>query len=75
VGKDAAPFLIMHGDEDKVVPLDQSERLAAALKKAGADATLKVIPKNGHGGAGFNNAESRKLIEEFFDKHLKGKQK
>lgn len=70
VGKDAAPLLIMHGDKDNLVPLAQSEALAEALKKAGADVTLQVIKDNGHGGPGFNNAESRKLIEDFFAKHL-----
>jgi acetyl esterase/lipase len=70
VGKDAAPFLIMHGDQDKVVPLAQSERLAAALKKAGAEVTLQVVKGNGHGGPGFTSPENRKLIEDFFAKHL-----
>ena len=75
VSKDSAPMLIMHGDQDKLVPLAQSERFAAALKKAGVDARLEVIHGNGHGGPGFNNAESRKLIESFFDKHLKAEGK
>ena len=71
VSKDSSPMLIMHGDEDKTVPLDQSERLAAALKKAGAEVRLEVIHGNGHGGPGFNNPESCKMIESFFDRHLK----
>jgi len=67
---DAAPFLIMHGDKDNVVPLQQSALLAGALKKAGVEVTLQVIQGNGHGGPGFNSPESRKLIENFFAKHL-----
>jgi acetyl esterase/lipase len=70
VSKSAAPFLIMHGDGDKTVPLPQSERLAEALKKAGAEVTLEIIKDNGHGGPGFTSPESRKLIEDFFAKHL-----
>jgi acetyl esterase/lipase len=70
VGKYAAPFLIMHGDQDKVVPLAQSERLAAALKQAGAEVVLQVVKGNGHGGPGFTSPENRKLIEDFFAKHL-----
>jgi acetyl esterase/lipase len=73
VDKDSAPFLIMHGDKDKLVPLEQSEILADALSKAGVEAKLQVIKDNGHGGPGFTTPESRKMIEEFFDKHLKGK--
>jgi acetyl esterase/lipase len=72
VDKNSAPFLIMHGDKDNVVPLDQSEILADALKKAGVEVKLQVIKNNGHGGPGFSTPESRKMIEEFFDKHLKG---
>jgi acetyl esterase/lipase len=72
VGKDAAPFLIMHGDKDPLVPLRQSELLAAALKKAGVEVTLQVVKGGGHGGPGFISPENRKLIEDFFAKHLVG---
>ena len=71
IGKDSAPFLIMHGEDDKMVIMLQSELLDAALRKAGIECTLVRIPKNGHGGPGFGTPESRKKIEEFFDKHLK----
>jgi dipeptidyl aminopeptidase/acylaminoacyl peptidase len=71
VSKDSAPFLIMHGDQDDVVPLAQSEALAAALKKAGVEVTLQVIKGNKHGGPGFTTPENRKLIEDFFAKHLR----
>jgi acetyl esterase/lipase len=70
VDKDSAPFLIMHGDKDDIVPLKQSELLAAALKKAGVEVTLQVIKNNGHGGPGFGSPESWKVIEDFFAKHL-----
>lgn len=71
VTKDAAPFLIMHGDKDRVVPYAQSEELTASLKKAGAQVTLKKVEGAGHGGREFNSPDNRKLIEGFFDKHLK----
>ena len=74
VNKDAAPFLVMHGDKDNIVPLRQSELLAEALKKVGAEVTLHVVEENGHGGPGFNTREIWKLIEDFFAKHL-GKEK
>jgi acetyl esterase/lipase len=71
VSKDTAPFLIVYGDQDNLVPLAQSEALAEALKKAGVEVNLVVIKGNGHGGPGFTNLENRKLIEEFFAKHLR----
>ena len=70
VSKDSAPFLIMHGDKDNVVPPGQSDVLAGALKKAGVEVTLVVVKGDGHGGPGFNSPENRKLIEDFFAKHL-----
>jgi acetyl esterase/lipase len=71
VKADAAPFLIMHGDQDKLVPLQQSTELESLLKKAGVECTLKVIAGNGHGGPGFLSPESVALMGQFLSKHLK----
>ena len=71
VTKDSAPFLIMHGEEDRVVPIGQSELLDEALRKAGVESTFVRVPGNGHGGPGFASPENRKRIDEFFQKHLK----
>lgn len=71
VTKDDVPFLIMHGTADTSVPVDQSERLHAALRAVGVESTLKLLPGAGHGGREFDSAESRALIQGFLDKHLK----
>ena len=71
VTKDDVPFLIMHGTADTSVPVDQSERLHAALKAAGVESTLKLLPGAGHGGKEFDSAESHTVIQEFLDRHLK----
>ena len=70
VTRDAAPFLIVHGDQDKLVPLNQSELLTEALKKAGVPVTLFVAKGQGHGLGG---PEINQTMEAFFEKHLKGK--
>ena len=75
VTRDAAPFLIVHGDKDATVPLAQSEKLAEVLKKAGAEVTLVTLEGAAHGGAPFTNPENRKKYDEFLDKHLKGAKK
>ena len=72
IGKNAAPFLILHGDKDGVVPISQSELLADALKKAGVEVAFVPIPGAGHGGPQFQSPENRRRIEQFFDKHLRG---
>ncbi len=71
VSKDDPPFLIMHGDEDRLVPPRQSEILFQALKKAGVDATLYVVKGAGHGQGGFQRPEIPRMVEEFFDRALK----
>lgn len=70
VSKDSAPFLIMQGDSDNLVPLQQSQVLHAALDKAGVENTLKVLPGSGHGGAAFGSPESLKLMADFVARHL-----
>jgi non-heme chloroperoxidase len=40
------PTLILHGDDDQIVPIDDSARLSAKLVKG---AILKVIPGAPHG--------------------------
>jgi len=42
------PFRIAHGDKDCVVPVQHSRDLLAALTKAGASATLTVLPGATH---------------------------
>ena len=41
--------LLFHGTEDPVVPLSQSERIAAAMRAAGGDVELVVYEGEGHG--------------------------
>lgn len=71
VGRDTPPFLIQHGDADKIMPLEQARVMADVLQKAGVEATLTVMPGAGHAGAAFFADENRKTLVEFLDKHLK----
>jgi acetyl esterase/lipase len=48
VRPDAPPMLLMHGTADTVVRPRNSQRLAAALKRAGAEAELKLYPGKSH---------------------------
>jgi dipeptidyl aminopeptidase/acylaminoacyl peptidase len=49
VSAKSAPALIVHGDADKLVPLQQSEILMAKYKAAGVPAKLIVKPGAAHG--------------------------
>ena len=70
VSRDTPPFLILHGDRDKIVPMTQSEGFVKALEKAGVEVTLHVVKGGGHGDAKFQSPENMKLVEDFFAKHL-----
>ena len=71
VTRDDPPMLLVHGDADPFVPYQQSEALYQALRRGGVDATLHLVKGAGH-GTGFGRTENR-LVEEFFEQHLKGK--
>lgn len=70
VSKSAAPFLIVHGTDDRIVPFGQSERFYAALKQAGVDARLIRVLGGGHAGNG--TPEVRQRVRAFFDQQLRG---
>jgi dienelactone hydrolase len=44
----SVPTWAFHGADDRIVPVEQSERMIAALKKAGGDARLTIYPGVGH---------------------------
>ena len=62
------PFLLIHGDADPVVPLEQSQKMVAALKAAGGSAEL--IVKKGGGHPWPTMFEEVKIIADWFDQHL-----
>jgi acetyl esterase/lipase len=68
VTKDDAPVLIMHGDQDKLVPFDQSVRFDKALKAAGVSSTLIRIQGAGHGV--FSHPDVSVRIRSFLARHL-----
>ena len=67
---DDAPFLILHGARDQLVPLKQSELLDEKLDAAGVESDLRVLERAGHGGRGFNASRLRTEVLRFFDRHV-----
>jgi len=71
VTKDSAPTLIMHGDIDKLVPIQQATIFLDKMKEAGVPCEL-VIKKGGdHGWPGLDKDWS--VMADWFDKYLKRK--
>jgi acetyl esterase/lipase len=73
VTSDDAPTLIIHGDADKLVPIQQAEIIIAKLKEVNVPAELVVKPGAAHGWA--NMGEDVKTLANWFDKHLAKKSK
>jgi acetyl esterase/lipase len=74
VSPDASPFLIQHGTEDDLVPVQQSQSLYAALKSAiGADKVILTLFEGASHGGGpqFWKPANIKLVIGFLDKFLK----
>jgi acetyl esterase/lipase len=63
------PFLIVHGDEDPLVPNQQSRMLFDALRAAKVSAELVIVPGGQHGP--FREPEQLQRVRTFFDQHLK----
>jgi len=68
VSRDDPPTLILHGDADKLVPIQQAELIMARFKEAGVPAELSVKEGAGHG---WNLQEDWGKIVDWFDRHLK----
>jgi acetyl esterase/lipase len=65
------PFLIMHGDADTMVPIQQSKDLLAALRAHGVTARMETIHGANHEWIGMNKAQVEAIyttVQEFLDK-------
>ena len=74
VTADDPPFLLLHGDNDQVVPFQQSEIMEAALRKVSVPVKLIRVPGGGHGSS-FPGAREKTdwaaHALEWFDTHLR----
>ncbi|XVJ70928.1 MAG: alpha/beta hydrolase [Rhizobacter sp.] len=48
----AAPVLLLHGDQDRIAPLSQALQLHDVLRAQGAQSQLRVVPGAGHNDLG-----------------------
>ena len=71
VTKEAPPFLLFHGTEDELVPVDQSRRLAEKLKSLGVPTQLVVLAGERHGFTDATNQECMKKMSAFLAERLK----
>lgn len=70
------PTLILHGEQDHRVPLEQGEQFFRALKRAGVPSGLVIFPRASHGFR--TSAEPKQVVEilewqiYWFDRYVRG---
>jgi acetyl esterase/lipase len=76
VSPDDPPFLIIHGELDELVPIEQGEALYDALVAAGVEAEFVPVQNANHGFAPTGGpisptrVEITRMVADFFDEHL-----
>jgi acetyl esterase/lipase len=71
VTRGAPPFLFLHGTDDKLVPVDQSKRLAEKLKNFGVPTRMVALEGEGRGFTAANNQKSMQQMLDFLGERLK----
>jgi acetyl esterase/lipase len=72
VSKDDAPFLLIHGLADEMIPPAQSERMHQTLTQAGVASDLRLIEGMPHGNRTLARTDVQQAVDAFFEKWLKG---
>jgi acetyl esterase/lipase len=75
VTPDDPPTLLIHGDQDKLVALEHSEKILAAFQTQKVPAELIVMKGAGHGFQGDDSARASKAMVAWFEKYLTGREK
>lgn len=72
VGPSEPPLLMLHGDQDLQMPINQSHELEGVYRRHGRPVRLVVVHGSGHGGSAFTEPAKLALIDEFLRQHLPG---
>lgn len=70
VDKTDPPLLLIHGDQDPQVPINQSHELHGRYRTLGLPVQFEVIHGGAHGGRQFYDQARIDLVEQFLSKHL-----
>ena len=74
VSKETPPILLLHGTQDTIVPLEQSQRFIARVKEQGIPAQLIIHQEGEHGWAETWESDLN-LLADWFEKYLLGTKK
>ncbi|MCD6048605.1 MAG: nlhH 5 [Verrucomicrobia bacterium] len=71
VDKNDPPLLLIHGDKDPQMPIEQSYELQAAYEKLKLPVQFEIIHGGLHGGKEFYDKQRMDLVDQFLKKHLR----
>jgi acetyl esterase/lipase len=69
------PLLLLHGDQDRQMPINQSHELEAAYERQGLDVDFIVVHDAGHGGDEFYAPAHFQRLVSFLDAELRPKRR
>jgi acetyl esterase/lipase len=64
------PLLLIHGDQDPQMPINQAHELHGVYKELNLPVQFEVIHGGAHGGKAFFDEERLTLVDYFLKKHL-----
>lgn len=71
IDKISMPILLIHGEDDAIVPYEQSENMYEKLEDANKSVEFITIPDVGHNlGGYYPRLKVLKTLDKFLDKHL-----
>lgn len=70
VEKTDPPLLLLHGDQDPQMPVNQALELCGAYQKAKASVQLEIVHGAAHGGAIFYDEERMTVVRQFLKRHF-----
>jgi len=70
VDRNDPPLLLLHGDQDPQMPINQSHELEGAYEKLGLDVHFHVVHGAAHAGAAFFEGDQLKRAVEFLQRTI-----
>jgi acetyl esterase/lipase len=70
VDRDDPPLLLLHGDQDPQMPLEQSLELKRAYERFDLPLDFKILTGSAHGGPAFTSDASLHLMDDFLRRHF-----
>ena len=71
VDRNDPPLLLIHGDQDPQMPINQSHELHGKFRELGLIVRFEVVHGAAHGGKAFHDAQRTRLVKQFLAERLR----